>query len=183
MTVDYALVTKAKMAKRITTDVFDVQIEDLLCAAIEDLKVAGVEIPETSSPLIEQAAITYFLMRFGEPDEYDRLKASYDEQKAQLVTATGYTNWGGGVPYAPPTDVFVVIIAPDLTVLSDPAQLVAARDKTFVVELGSTRAVAQSTTYSGDTLTVTFSINTTLFSLVSNGQAATFSPMEAYTNG
>lgn len=89
----FGLVKKAKMAKRITTDVFDRQIEDLLCAAIEDLKVAGVEIPETSSPLIEQAAITFFLMRFGEPDEYDRLKRSYDEQKAQLVTNTGTTVW------------------------------------------------------------------------------------------
>ena len=32
---------------------------------------------------------------FGEPDEYDRLKKSYDEQKAQLSTCTGYTDWGG----------------------------------------------------------------------------------------
>jgi hypothetical protein len=33
-------------------------------------------------------------MNFGEPEDYDRLKASYDEQKAQLSTATGYTHWG-----------------------------------------------------------------------------------------
>ena len=26
--------------------------------------------------------------------EYDRLKAAYDEQKAQLTMATGYTDWG-----------------------------------------------------------------------------------------
>lgn len=32
---------------------------------------------------------------FGaETEEYDRLKAAYDEQKAQLRTATGYTDWG-----------------------------------------------------------------------------------------
>lgn len=93
MTVDYALVTKAKMAKRITTDVFDWQIEDLLEAGMKDLQVAGVTIPETCDPLVEQAVITYFLMRFGEPDEYDRLKRSYDEQKAQLSTNTGTTTW------------------------------------------------------------------------------------------
>ena len=93
MTVDYALVTKAKMAKRITTKIFDQQIADLLEAGMEDLQVAGVVIPETRNPLIEQAAITFFLMRFGEPDEYDRLKRSYDEQKAQLSTNTGTTTW------------------------------------------------------------------------------------------
>ena len=43
--------------------------------------------------LVSQAAITYFLMNFGQPDNYDRLKASYDEQKAQLSTKTGYTTW------------------------------------------------------------------------------------------
>jgi hypothetical protein len=32
-------------------------------------------------------------MNFGEPDQYDRLKKSYDEQKAQLGMATGYTTW------------------------------------------------------------------------------------------
>jgi hypothetical protein len=35
-------------------------------------------------------------MNFGELDKmefYDRLKASYDEQKAQLSMATGYTVW------------------------------------------------------------------------------------------
>lgn len=177
------MIAKAKLARRMTTNAFDDEVGRLLDAAALDLAIAGVVIPSASDSLVETAEITYFQMHFGEPDNYDRLKASYDEQKAQLVTATGYTDWGGGIPYVPPTDVFVVMIAPDLTVLSDPAQLVEASDKTFVVEFGSTRMVAQSVTYSGGTLTVTFSINTTLFSLVSDGQAATFSPVEAYVNG
>lgn len=88
------LVSAAKMANRITTDKYDVQIQSLLSAAFLDLGVAGVEIPEEIDGLVEQAAITYFLMRFGSPDEYDRLKRSYDEQKAQLATNTGHTNWG-----------------------------------------------------------------------------------------
>jgi hypothetical protein len=33
-------------------------------------------------------------MSFGLPEDYDRLKRSYDEQKAQLSNATGYTDWG-----------------------------------------------------------------------------------------
>lgn len=88
------LIAAAKMAGRITTPAFDTQVGTLLDAAMLDLGVAGVEVPETLDPLVQQAAITYFLMNFGQPDEYDRLKKSYDEQKAQLVTCTGYTDWG-----------------------------------------------------------------------------------------
>lgn len=87
------LINKAKLAARITTTAFDSQISDLLDASFLDMGVAGVEIPETVDALVETAAITYVLMNFGQPDEYDRLKRSYDEQKAQLSTCTGYTVW------------------------------------------------------------------------------------------
>lgn len=93
--VDQALIYSAKMAGRITTDCFDVEVERLLNAAMLDLGVAGVVIPSEVDDLVRQACITYFLMNFGQPDNYDRLKASYDEQKAQLSTKTGYTTWTG----------------------------------------------------------------------------------------
>jgi hypothetical protein len=92
MTVTTELIAAAKLAMRIKTDVFDSQISDLLNAAMLDMGVAGVE-TATVDPLVRQAAITYTMMNFGEPDEYDRLKRSYDEQKAQLATCTGYTEW------------------------------------------------------------------------------------------
>lgn len=88
------LINAAKLAARVTTNVYDPQIDQLLDAAMLDMGVAGVEIPETLDALVETAAITYVLMHFGQPEEYDRLKASYDEQKAQLVMCTGYTEWG-----------------------------------------------------------------------------------------
>ena len=88
-----SLIEQAKLAKRITTSAFDTQISQLLDAALLDLGVAGVEVPAALDALVSLAAITYFLMNFGEPDEYDRLKKSYDEQKAQLSTCTGYTDW------------------------------------------------------------------------------------------
>lgn len=87
------LIAAAKLAKRMTTNAFDSQVSDLLDAALLDLGVAGVVVPSPADVLVNQAAITYFLMNFGEPDNYDRLKKSYDEQKAQLVTCTGYTDW------------------------------------------------------------------------------------------
>lgn len=88
------LIAKAKMARRITTDAFDSQIGDLLDSAMVDMKIAGVEVPETITPIVETAAITYVALHFGQPDDYERLKKSYDEQKGQLATATGYTDWG-----------------------------------------------------------------------------------------
>ena len=86
-------ITKAKMALRVTTNAFDTQIGDLLDASAVDLHIAGVEIPEQYGPIVETAKITYVALHFGEPDNYDKLKASYDEQKAQLSNATGYTDW------------------------------------------------------------------------------------------
>ena len=93
--VSPSMIQAAKLAARIKTMTFDDQIYALLNAALLDLGVAGVEVPETVDALVQQAAVTYFLMNFGQPDEYDRLKRSYDEQKAQLSMCTGYTNWGG----------------------------------------------------------------------------------------
>lgn len=87
------LIMQAKKARRITTSTFDDEVGRLLEAAMMDLGVAGVEVPEQLDALVSQAAITYFMANFGEPENYDRLKRSYDEQKAQLSMHTGYTVW------------------------------------------------------------------------------------------
>lgn len=84
---------KVKTVLRLTTDAFDGEVTDLIRAAILDLGVAGVEGCERD-PLIIRAVETYCKMHFGDPEDADRLKASYDEQKAQLSMHTGYTNWG-----------------------------------------------------------------------------------------
>lgn len=88
------MTTAAKLALRITTDDFDSEINRLLDAAMLDMGIAGVEVPETLDAIVTTAALTYVKLHFGQPDDFDRLKASYDEQKAQLATATGYTDWG-----------------------------------------------------------------------------------------
>lgn len=87
------MLTAAKMALRITTDAFDTEVVNLLNAALLDLGVAGVVVPAEANALVQQACITYVRINFGQPDDYDRLKKSYDEQKAQLATCTGYTDW------------------------------------------------------------------------------------------
>ncbi len=87
------MLEKVKMALRISTDAFDSEMNDLIESAKLDLGIAGVVLPPTIDALVTRAIITYCKMSFGIPEDYDRLKASYDEQKAQLATATGYTEW------------------------------------------------------------------------------------------
>ena len=89
-----ATLDKVKMGLRIKTSAYDEELADLITAAKLDMGIAGVVIPSTLDEIVTRAIITYCKMSFGLPEDYDRLKRSYDEQKAQLVTATGYTNWG-----------------------------------------------------------------------------------------
>lgn len=83
-----------RTALRVTTDAFDAELNDLIEAALLDLGRAGVVNYDTDDPLVRRAVITYCRLHFGQPDDFDRLKRSYDEQKAQMSMATGYTNWG-----------------------------------------------------------------------------------------
>lgn len=80
-----------KMALRVTTNAFNSEITGLIAAACADLGIVGVSAETTTTdPLLTRAIVTYCRLNFGSPEDYDRLKASYDEQKAQLITATGY---------------------------------------------------------------------------------------------
>lgn len=90
-----ALLDDVKVALRVSTNAFDSEITDLINAAVADMGIAGVSNSDTTDPLVKRAVITYCRLNFGQPDDYDRLKASYDEQKAQMGMATGYTTWTG----------------------------------------------------------------------------------------
>jgi len=84
-----------KMALRITTEEFNTELEHLISSALIDLGFGGAKAftVENADPIVKQAVVTYCKMNFGIPEDYDRLKRSYDEQKAQLGTATNYTEW------------------------------------------------------------------------------------------
>lgn len=99
------ILQKIKTALRITTDDFDTELTDLINACLLDLGIAGITVDSlivadtqstTFDNLLLRAVITYCRANFGDAngvEEYDRLKASYDEQKAQMQMATGYTDW------------------------------------------------------------------------------------------
>ena len=90
-----AMIDDVKLALRLTTTVYDNELNDLISAGLGDLGVAGVIKDDTADALVKRAVITYCKLHFGSPADFDKLKAIYDEQKAQLASCTGYTDWGG----------------------------------------------------------------------------------------
>lgn len=108
------MLNEAKTALRITTYAYDGEIAGLLQAGALDLETAGVIVPGTvdvsfdsstgeatdnstlTDPLVQRALITYVRKNFGSPADYDRVSESYEQQKAQLMHASGYTRWGDG---------------------------------------------------------------------------------------
>lgn len=86
------MLERVKLALRIVTNAFDDELEELIEAAKLDMGIAGV-VADNLDAIVSRAIITYCKIHFGQPDDYERLKASYDEQKAQLSMATGYTRW------------------------------------------------------------------------------------------
>lgn len=103
------MLNETKMALRIKTNIYDGEIARLIAAAVGDLGIVDVEAAGVSlsvaattegetvtddstitDQLLIRAIITYVRLHFGSPDDYDRLERSYNEQKAQLITASGY---------------------------------------------------------------------------------------------
>lgn len=87
--------TVKKAVARDYTNSFDSQLTQLMNAALEDLTAAGVTdaTASTASAMVIQAVCTYVKANFGETDEYENLKASYDEQKAALSMNANHTNY------------------------------------------------------------------------------------------
>lgn len=98
------MLNRVKLALLITDNDFDSELNNLIAAAAKDLNIAGVDglviSTTTEDALIIQAIITYcgyqFEIMHGSLDRANAFKRSYDEQKAQLGMATGYTTWGDG---------------------------------------------------------------------------------------
>ena len=91
------LLAKAKVTLRVSTTAFDDEITDIISAGYEDLETRGVQIvvsEDSVSPMVLRALMTYTRMYFGDPDNWDRLRVAYDRQLGQLMTTSGYTNWG-----------------------------------------------------------------------------------------
>ena len=96
-----ALLDKVKAACRVASNAYDEELTDLIESGLDDMGITDIKSDVLNmvdpDPLIRKAVITYCRMNFGYQDElaYNRLKASYDEQKSQLLMSGKYTDWGG----------------------------------------------------------------------------------------
>ena len=89
-----SILNSVKLALRRTgTSAFDTDIAELIEAAKNDLRIAGVNVDNEDDPLITMAIKTYCKAHFGETDEFINLSDSYETQKAQLMVASGFTNY------------------------------------------------------------------------------------------
>ena len=98
-----SLLADAKLRLRLHTTAFDEEIKDLILAATQDLirhnaiqesQLNDITTSNPLDPLIKRAIMTYVRAYFGDPEDPDRLKKDYEDQKAMLMTTTGYTDWG-----------------------------------------------------------------------------------------
>lgn len=97
-----ALIDDIKTSLQISTTTFDTELSGLLAGGVTDLNIAGVEgdtvTTASTDSIVQRALISYvayqFEMLHGSIDRSNALKASYDEQKAQLSMHTNYTVWG-----------------------------------------------------------------------------------------
>lgn len=97
-----ALLDKVKVACRVTSTAYDEELTDLISAAFADMGITdirpGLLTEEDIDPLVQRAVTTYCKLHFGyanlAEDQYARLKESYDEQKAQMLMSSAYTDWG-----------------------------------------------------------------------------------------
>lgn len=95
------MLDKVKLALLISTNDFDSELTDLIGAAFIDLNIGDVDpdktVSTTTDPAIIRAVCTYcgyqFEILHGSIERSNAFKKSYDEQKAQLGMASGYTVW------------------------------------------------------------------------------------------
>lgn len=92
------LLELVKKALRTKTNASDEELQNLIEAALIDLSFGGADnsvLAEGQNALVNQAVILYCKAHFGliDPNDYDRVKKAYDEIKAQIGMATGFTVW------------------------------------------------------------------------------------------
>jgi len=106
------MLKEAKLAMQVDTTKYDAEIAAMLMSGANDLSIAGVTFEgdvtfsisgdtvtdncTVSNMLIQRALITYAQAHANWQSEAKaaRFRDSYDEQKAQLMHATGYTDYG-----------------------------------------------------------------------------------------
>lgn len=94
------MLEKIKTALQLSGNILDSELTDLMNAAVLDLDIAGVNQNisiETNDVLVQRTIISYVIYNFellhGSETRAEKLKLVYDQNKAMLGMATGYTTF------------------------------------------------------------------------------------------
>lgn len=97
------MLDKVKLALRISGSAFDEEVTDLINAAIADLRLVGISVPEKGSsdekmgdPLLERAIVLYAKAEFGWNNDAERYRKAYDYLKCALSLSGDYIESEGG---------------------------------------------------------------------------------------
>lgn len=92
------LLTKVKKSLRISGIIFDDEIQDVINAALMDLKISGVINQNQEDPLIIRAVITYAKANFGlDNKDSEKHGKAYEMIKTHLALSSEYNEvlWCG----------------------------------------------------------------------------------------
>lgn len=92
------MLDKVKLALRLSGTAFDSEVSDIIDAAIADLRLVGIHIPEKTEspgstlgdPLLDRAVVLYAKAEFGFNDDAERYRRAYDYLKCSLSLAGDY---------------------------------------------------------------------------------------------
>lgn len=98
------MLDKVKLALRLSGTALDGEVSDLINAAIADLRLVGINVPENAGsssetlgdPLLDRAIILYAKSEDNFGGEGERHRKAYDYLKCALSLSDEYTEGGGG---------------------------------------------------------------------------------------
>lgn len=81
---------EVKTSLRIKSNQFDEELDGIICAAMADMRLSGVEKVKEYDPLTRRAVILYCKANFGFDENAERYAAAYDLLKRSLSLAGDY---------------------------------------------------------------------------------------------
>lgn len=85
------MLTKVKQSLRITHNALDIEVQDLIDAAMMDLSISGVKVINITDPLIVRAVTLYCKSHFGLANEdSEKYMHGYTTLKSHLALCGDY---------------------------------------------------------------------------------------------
>jgi hypothetical protein len=86
-----AILEDAKLRLRLSNDIFDDEVTDLISACKTDLLIAGILVTDEEDSLTKKAILTYVKAHFGyDNPDYEKLVSAYLTIKSQMASSNEY---------------------------------------------------------------------------------------------